>query len=83
MKKKIIVFVLALVMLVSVLCSCNRQLIDVTYKYNYAYIELPGGEVVEGKLDSWYDYENSDVIQIVINGVSYLTHYDNVVLIAK
>ena len=83
MKKKIIILALVLVMLVGILCSCNRQLVDVTYKYNYAYIELPGGEVVKGKLDSWYDYENSDVVQVVINGVSYLTHYDNVVLIAK
>jgi hypothetical protein len=55
----------------------------VTYKYNYAYIELPGGDVVEGKLDSWFDYEDSDVVQVVINGTSYLTHYENVVLIAK
>ena len=83
MKKKIVALVLVVLMFVCVLCSCNRQIIDVTYKYNYAYIELPGGKVVEGKLDSWYDYENSDVVQVVINGVSYLTHYENVVLIAK
>lgn len=83
MKRKIVALVLVVLMFVCVLCSCNRQIIDITYKYNYAYIELPGGEVVEGKLDSWYDYEDSDVVQVVINGVSYLTHYENVVLISK
>jgi hypothetical protein len=83
MKKKIVAFVLVMLVFVCMLCSCNRQIIDLTYKYNYAYIELPGGEMVEGRLVSWYDYENSDVIQVVINGVTYLTHYENVVLIAK
>lgn len=83
MKKKIVALLLTILVLVSLLCSCNRQIIDVTYKYNYAYVELPGGDVVEGKLDSWFDYEDSDVVQVVINGTSYLTHYENVVLIAK
>ena len=83
MKRKIIALLLVVLVLVCLLCSCNRQIIDLTYNYNYAYIELPGGDVVEGKLDSWYDYENSDVVQVVINGTSYLTHYENVVLIAK
>lgn len=83
MKKKIIALLLVVLVLVCLLCGCNRQIIDLTYKYNYAYIELPCGDVVKGKLDSWYDYENSDVVQVVINGTSYLTHYENVVLIAK
>ena len=83
MKKKIVALVLIVLMFACVLCSCNRQIIDITYNYNYAYIELPGGEVVKGKLDSWFDYEDSDVVQVVIDGVSYLTHYENVVLIAE
>lgn len=83
MKRKIIALLLVVLALVCLLCSCNRQIIDITYKYNYAYVELPSGEVVEGKLDSWFDYEDSDVVQVVIDGTSYLTHYENVVLIAK
>ena len=83
MRKKTVALLLVMLVLVCLLCGCNRQIVDVTYNYNYAYIELPSGNMVEGKLDSWFDYENSDVVQVVIDGTTYLTHYENVVLIAK
>ena len=83
MKKKIVVCLLLVVLVVSmlVLSSCNMQILDTTYSYEYAYISLPNGEVIEGKVDSWVDYE-SDAVQVVINGKTYLTHYSNVVLIS-
>lgn len=80
--KKIICLLLILVITIS-LCACNRQLIDTTYSYGYAYVALPGGEVVEGKVSSWRDWENSDTIQVVIGGKTYLTHYSNVVLVSE
>ena len=59
----------------------NRQLIDMKYRFDYAIIKLPNGEVVEGKVTSWLDYDDSDVVQITMNGKTYLTHYMNVCLI--
>ena len=59
----------------------NRRLIDTKNRFDRAIIALPGGEVVEGKISSWLDFTNSDVVQVTINGKTYLTHYANVCLI--
>jgi hypothetical protein len=64
----------------TVLCGCNKQIIDFTYKYNYAIIKLPNGDVIEGKLDSWNDYEGEQ-LQLVIDGTTYMVNSVNVVLI--
>lgn len=59
----------------------NRQLIDTQYRFNRAIIKLPNGEVVDGNVSSWLDYDDSDVVQVTIDGKTYLTHYANVCLI--
>ena len=59
----------------------NRRLIDTKYRFDRAIISLPNGEVVEGKISSWLDYADSDVVQITLGGKTYLTHYANVCLI--
>lgn len=61
----------------------NRNLIDTTYRYEYAYIRLPNGETVEGKVQSWDDYEDSDMLQVEIDGKVYLTYSSNVVLVSE
>ncbi len=78
MKKGIIISLLSLL----VLTGCNKQVIDVTYTYNYAIIQLPNGEVVEGKIQSWNDYEGEQ-LQVKINGVIYLCSSYNCVLMNK
>ncbi len=65
------------------LSSCNRQQIDLTYKYDRAIIALPDGTVIEGKVTSWRDYEDGDQIQVKVNGKTYLVHSSNVALIAE
>ena len=59
----------------------NRQLFDTKYSFKRAIVKLPNGEVVDGKLKSWMDFDDSDVIQVKIDGKTYLTSYVNVVLI--
>jgi uncharacterized lipoprotein NlpE involved in copper resistance len=62
------------------LTGCNRQIIDTTWTFKYADIEGIG--TVE--IDSWRDYDESDMIQITAkNGTVYLTHSSNVVLRTK
>lgn len=64
-------------------------LIDTTWSFDRAIISLPytgfasNSFCVEGKVDSWKDFENSDMIQVEIGGVVYLTHSSNVVLISE
>lgn len=59
----------------------NRQLLDTKFHFDRAIVKLPNGEVVEGKLTSWLDFDDSDVIQVKIDGKTYLTSYLNVCLI--
>lgn len=61
------------------MAGCNKQVIDLTYEYSQAQIKMPDGTVVEGKVDSWNDYEG-DQLQVKINGTTYLVHSSNVVL---
>lgn len=80
--KKIIITVLTLLMLTAALTGCgNRQLLDTTYNFDRAIISLPNGEIIEGKIDSWVDYKDSDQIQVKINGTTYLVHSSDIVLI--
>ena len=82
--KKIIAVALAVVLVAGllVLAGCNKQMVDLTYSYEYAIIGLPNGEVVEGKVSSWTDFEDGDQIQVKIDGKTYLVHSSNVVLIS-
>ena len=80
--KKLTALVLALI-LVILMAGCNKQMVDLTYSYEYAIIGLPNGEVVEGKVSSWTDFEDGDQIQVRIDGKTYLVHSSNVVLISK
>ena len=59
----------------------NRRLIDTKYRFDRAIIQLPGGQVVDGKVSSWLDFDDSDAVQVTIDGKTYLTHYTNVCLI--
>ena len=83
--KRILTLVLAIVLVAGllILAGCNKQMVDLTYSYEYAIIALPNGEVVEGKVSSWTDYEDGDQIQVKIEGKTYLVHSSNVVLISK
>lgn len=59
----------------------NRTLIDLTYAYDTAIIQLPDGTIVRGEVESWTDYENSDQMQVKVNGKTYLVHSSAVALI--
>ena len=89
MKNKKIVIAVAIVAVLLIggialsweLTHGNRQLIDTKYRFNYAIIRLPNGEIAEGKITSWLDFDRSDTVQITMNGKTYLTQYMNVCLI--
>lgn len=50
--------------------------------FTYCYVVLGGKEIARGAVTQWRDYDNSDTVQVLVNGKYYLTHYTNVVLIA-
>ena len=84
MKKKILATILGIGLVLG-MCSCgNQTLIDTTYRFDKVILTLPNGESFEGKVESWTDFgENGEQIQVTLNGVTYLTDINNVVLIAE
>ena len=80
--KKAIIWISVLVTLLT-LTGCNKQMVDLTYSYEYAILSLPNGEIVEGKVSSWTDFEDGDQIQVRIAGKTYLVHSSNIVLISE
>lgn len=80
--KKLLAAILTTGMVFS-MTACNYQVVDLTYSYKYAIVNLPNGEIVQGKVDSWRDYEDGDQIQVTIDGVTYLVHAGDVVLMTK
>lgn len=81
MKKKLLVGLIGIVTLIG-LTGCNKQIIDTTYSFDKAIINLPNGEIVEGEVDNWNDYEG-DQIQVKIDGKTYLVHSEDIVLIKE
>lgn len=82
MKKKILGISLVAMMALGLAGCGNKQIFDLTYTFNYAVIGLPNGESIEGEIDSWKDYEGEQ-FQVVIDGVTYLTHAENVVMMKR
>lgn len=84
--KKIICGILIIVLVFS-LTACqigNRQIgFDSTQTFHWAIIQLGNGELIEGPVDSWRDFDESDAVQITIKGVTYLTHYANAILVTE
>lgn len=82
MKKVFIIGILSALVLTATGCG-NYQIFDVTYGFNKAQVKMPNGSVISGNVDSWRDYEDSDQLQVVIDGVTYLSAAENIVLIAE
>lgn len=93
MKKYVVAFaafVLMVIVVVFITSSANgahawgnQSWFDTTYSFECAKVDMKDGTYVEGKVETWQDYENSDVVQVKIDGKVYLTHYMNVVLISE
>ena len=79
--KKTLVWLTVLATLLT-FTACNKQMVDLTYSYERAILCLPNGEVIEGKVSSWTDFEDGDQIQVRIDGKTYLVHSSNIVLIS-
>ena len=80
MKKKIMALIAAGVLAIGLTGCGNQQLLDITYTFDKAIIAMPNGAVIEGKVQSWKDRENSDTVQVKIGDITYWTHSSNVVL---
>lgn len=68
----------------NILFGGNRQVFDTKYRFSWAIIELGNGELIEGAVKAWNDYNESDTVQIVMeDGTVILTHYSKVLLCSE
>ena len=89
MNKKVLIGIAVVVVVILIVVGViywqthigNRQILDANYHFDRAVLKLPSGEVIEGKLNSWLDFDDSDVLQVKIDGKTYPTSYVNVCLI--
>lgn len=86
MFKKIFVIALIVSILYTTGCNCsgcigNKDWFDFDNNtFNYATIQLQDGTVVQGKVESWTDYDGEQ-LQVKIDGKTYLTSSYNCTLI--
>lgn len=87
--KKIIALVVLCVVLVVALTACEQVKTGnrITFgkdvqTFTYCYIALGNTKITQGYITQWRDYSNSDVVQVLVDGKYYLTHYSNVIMIA-
>lgn len=82
MKKIVIVVLIITLCLTLTACQIGNRKIgfDTTQTFRWAIIQLGNGELIEGSVDSWRDFNESDTVQITVKGITYLTHYANVIL---
>jgi len=74
--KKLLILVVGLLLL----SGCNLQIIDTTWKYDTAYINV-GDETIVCEVSSWKDYKNSDMVQVKCkDGRTFLGHSSAIIL---
>jgi len=87
MKKTILIIVLlGLIFLgvIGALSSCNYQMADFNYEFDYAYISFGDGTVKKVEIRSWRDYEDGEQIQVTdTDGNVYLVSSFNCVLVKE
>ena len=74
---------LALAIGLGVRAITNKSWFDATYSFERAMIAMPNGDIIEGRVSSWTDFNDGDQIQLKIGGKTYLTHISNVTLISE
>lgn len=80
--KKIFILVFALILALSIATPAlaNVGWFDFNYDFGYVTLRLDDGYIIKAICEKWWDFDNSDMIQVQINGNVYLTHISNVVL---
>ena len=81
--KKFVALGLILVLVCSLICSCNMTVFDTTHSFEEAIIFRADGEQ-RVKIKSWCERGYGGIIQITLeNGNVYLTHSSNIILISN
>lgn len=87
MTKKFLGVFVAFIVTAAILLACvgrtaafNMTIFDTVWSYQSVQIAMPDGTVKTGKVDQWKDYDDSDMVQVIIDGEPYYTHGSRIVL---
>jgi len=72
MRKLLVIIVTFLIM--CVLTSCNYDIMDTKFQYDYAIIRLPNGTIIEGKIIQWRDFDGEQLQVTLEDGNTYLVN---------
>lgn len=79
--RKRIALALVLVIAALLLASCgNKDYFDTARTYHEAVIAMPDGTVVCGEVQTWQRHPYCDILKVKIDGVTYVVHSSDVVL---
>ena len=84
--KRIIGLILAIVLTLSVvltLASCNKQIFDTTYAFDYALVQFPDGTCEKIEIQKWDDYDGEQIQITSKDGTTYLVNSVNCVLVSE
>ena len=76
--KKLLLLITTCVVLTG--CIGNHEIVDLTHQFDYVIFQLPNGEIIEGELEGWTDYEGEQ-LQVRVDGKTYVVSSYNCVLI--
>lgn len=68
------------------LASCgNKDILGLTYTFEYASVKLPDGTIIDGQVKEWAREDKTDSIRVTFKDDkgTYFTHATNVVLYNK
>ena len=86
MKKTKRFLLLSTLLVVPLLASCgNKDILGLTYTFNYAQVKIPDGTIIDGQVDEWAREDKTDSIRVTFKDGkgTYFTHATNVVLYNK
>lgn len=78
MKKTIFAIFCVVVLLTG--CVGNHEIVEFKHQFDYVIFKLPNGEIIEGELEAWSDYEGEQ-LQVKVEGKTYIVSSYNCVLI--
>lgn len=78
--KKFICVILIMCLITISLVSCNKQMFDTTYSFNYAYVVWPDGKAEKLAIKSWKDFDGDQIQIKTKNDKTYVFHSVNCVL---
>lgn len=82
--KRLLLLFTLLVMPLLAACG-NKDILGLTYAFEYATVKLPDGTIIDGEVKEWAREDKTDSIRVTFKDGkgTYFTHATNVVLYNK